>query len=284
MSLWPLKIIIKLLLCWVPHRHKILRKLGIFKHGKMDEAAHALKIFKLHTDRAFPNGLPENFTMLELGPGDSLLSALIAKSYGAGKIYLADEGNYATTDITLYKTAAQELNDKYKLTVPDLRNIETIEDFLKICNAHYITSGLEGLKAIPACSVDFIWSHSVVEHIRKNDFAATMRELARIITQDGIASHIVDLQDHLDKSLNNLRFPECIWENDIFAKAGFYTNRLRYTQSLDLMRRAGFEVISTGTGQWDLVPLPRAKMNAEFRGLSDDELKIRTYSVLLKAA
>ena len=284
MSLWPLKIVVKLLLSWVPGRHLVLRRFGIFKHGQMDDISYALKIFKLHAERAFPEGLPEKFTALELGPGDSLLSVLVARGHGAKKTYLADAGAYASPDVSLYKRAAIALRTQHNLDVPNISAAETIEDILQLCNGEYLTNGLEDLRSIAPNSIDFIWSHSVLEHVRKKDFEPTMQELSRIVKKDGMVSHIVDLQDHLSHALNNLRFSESVWEHDLFAGGGFYTNRLTYKQSLDMMKKAGSNVIFTETGTWDILPTPKNKMAKAFQALPDDELRVRTYSVLLNVA
>lgn len=284
MSLWPLKIIVKILLSWVPGRHVILRSFGIFRHGEMDDVAYAHKIFKLHAERAFPKGLPKGFTALELGPGDSLLSALIARSYGASKIILSDAGAFASKDIALYHIAAAELREDYGLDVPDISSADNVEKMLEICRAEYLTDGLSGLLRVHDDSIDFIWSHSVLEHVRKADFEPTMRTLARILKKDGVISHIVDLQDHLNYALNNLRFSDRLWECDIIANAGFYTNRIGYKTALDVMKNSGVVVANTQTGQWDSLPTPKAKMAAPFRDFPEDDLCVRTYSVLLKAA
>jgi SAM-dependent methyltransferase len=283
MAIWAAKIAAKLVLGRIPFRHQVLRGLGMFKHGKMDEASHALKIFNLHKNAAFPEGLPANFTALELGPGDSLASALIAKAYGAKAIYLCDVGHYATRDITKYREMISEFQKADLINTPQLKDINNTSDMLDLCNASYLTNGLTGLKSIPDNSVDFIWSHSVLEHIRKKDFTATMHELHRILKDTGRASHNVDLQDHLEKSLNSLRFSESIWENDIFANSGFYTNRLRCSESLSLMEKAGFKILKQEQGRWGKLPLPQHKMHPDFSHLSAEELRVRTYSVLLKA-
>ena len=285
MSVWPLKIIVKLLLSFVPGRHRILRRFGIFRHGEMDSVAYAHKIFTIHMKRAFPNGFPSQFTALELGPGDSVFSALIAKGYGASKIYLADAGHYAQTDIELYKHAAKQLRNEYKIDAPDIEQAQSFEEILDICDAVYITNGLAGLQDIPDASVDFIWSHAVLEHIRLTEYAPTMRELARVVKKkNGRVSHNVDLKDHLDYSLNNLRFSEALWEKDFIAQAGFYTNRLRYTQSVKHMVDSGFNIIDEDIGRWDQVPLAQEKLWGPFKEMSDEELIIRGFSVVLQAA
>ncbi len=283
MAKWAFKIGAKLILGRIPFKHQILRGIGIFKHGEMDNAEYCLKVFNIHKEKAFPEGLPKDFTALELGPGDSLSSALLTSAFGAKQSYHVDVGAYASQDIEHYKTIACDLKEA-GVNVPDINTISAISDMLGVCNAQYFSNGLESLKSIPDHSVDFIWSHSVVEHIRKKDFDATMAELARILKPDGRVSHSVDLQDHFEKSLNNLRFSDTFWENEIVANSGFYTNRMQYTKSLESMRNAGFEIISTATGQWDDLPLSKSKMHPSFQELPDDELKIRTYRVVLKTA
>ncbi|MDH5721726.1 MAG: class I SAM-dependent methyltransferase [Alphaproteobacteria bacterium] len=283
MPKWAFKIAVKLVLGRVPYRHTILKKLGIFRHGKMEDIDYALRVFQKHINWAYPDGMPPNLILLELGPGDSLVSALIAKSYGAEKIYHVDIGAYAEQDVELYRKFAEQLRAK-GLDSPDLSETQTMQDVMEICGSVYMVKGLESLKKIPSDSVDFIWSHSVVEHIRKREFRAIMLELSRIVKFDGRVSHNVDLQDHLEKKLNNLRFSDRFWENDIVADSGFYTNRLRYTQSLDLMKNSGFSVLNTETGKWESIPTPREKLHHMFRDFDDEELKIRTYRVLLEKA
>lgn len=256
----------------------------MFKHGEMDNVHYAHKVFKLHADRAFTSGLPDDFVALELGPGDSLLSGLIAKSYGASRVYLCDAGNYASKDVELYKEAAKVLRADYGLAPPDIQNIKTIDEYYKICGIEYVSNGLQGLKDIPGNSIDLIWSHSVVEHIRKKEFEDTMLQLSRIIKPEGLISHNVDLQDHLERKLNNLRFSDKFWENDFVANAGFYTNRLGYEAALKLMQDAGQVVLKAERGCWDRLPTPKSKMWQPFQEIPDDVLRVRTYSVLLRTA
>lgn len=276
--------IVKVALSWVPGRHLVLRRFGIFKHGRMDETDYALKIFRIHAQRAFPGGFPKNFVALELGPGDSVLSALIAAAHGADKIYLSDAGNYARKDLAFYQAAAAELRAEHDLNVPDISGAQNFKHMLELCGAVYMHHGLNNLQTIAERSVDFIWSHSVVEHIRKKDFDATMENLIRILNPMGRISHIVDLQDHLNHALNNLRFPDAFWEHEIIANAGFYTNRLGYDRALESMRAGGAQILETESGCWEALPTPRKKMAARFQTQHEDDLRVRTYSVLLKAA
>ena len=277
---WRLKLGAKLVLSRIPGSSFLWRKIGIFRLGEMETTAYALKIFRLHEKICWPEGLPPDFTALELGCGDSVASALIAAGREARKIWLVDTGPYASRDVALYKKMAEELKAE-GVPVPDISQAGGFEDILTACRAEYVTRGLESLRAIPSDSVDFVWSHSVLEHVRKREFPDTMKELRRVLKKTGRGSHNVNLQDHLNYALNNLRFSEALWENEFFAGAGFYTNRLRYGQMLDLIRQAGFAVRSTDSGKWDKIPTPREKLTEPFRSLPDDELLIRTCHFVL---
>ncbi len=281
--IWPLKIAVKIVLARLPVPYGAWKKIGIFRHGRMDTSAYALKIFRLHAGSAWPEGLPQHFTALELGPGDSIAAALIAAGYGAKKIYLADVGAFADRDVAGYKAMAESLR-REGVPVPDIARAENLQDILTACRAEYLTGGLDSLRSIPAASVDTIWSHSVVEHIRKKDFAETFRELARVLKPSGRMSHNIDLKDHLAQSLNNLRFPDGLWESEFFARSGFYTNRLRSSDILGFTQDAGFEVTSLNQGRWPTLPLPRARMAEPFRSASEDDLYVRTMHVVLRPA
>ena len=279
--MWVIKIMIKLLLGHLPFKHQLFRHLYLFRHGAMDEPSYVLKVFRQHFEKAFPEGPPNDFVALELGPGDSLASCLIANSFGVKKIYHLDVGSYATKDIRVYRKIAQILKHLGIENIPNIDNLHTIEEMLALCNATYLTNGLNGFKIIPSDTVDFIWSQSVLEHIRKKDFKKMMVELYRVLKSNGLVSHTVDLQDHLQKSLHNLRFSESLWEREFFANSGFYTNRLRYSESLKIMEDIGFKISSVKKILWEKLPISRKKLNADFRHLSDKELRIYGYRILL---
>ena len=79
-------------------------------------------------------------------------------------------------------------------------------DLLCFYNTEYLTSGLESLKEIDDNSVDYIFSHSVLEHVRKYELNALIKEMYRVLKPNGVISHNINYKDHLDDSLNNLRF------------------------------------------------------------------------------
>jgi SAM-dependent methyltransferase len=279
---WSFKIIAKLIIARLPVPYSFWRSLSLFRHGSMDSTDYPIKIFNLHSKRAFPDGLPSNAVILELGPGDSVASALLGYAHGASKTYLVDVGSFARKDTVFYQTLATDINNK-GMQYPDLTAAIYFDDILQASNASYLTNGLSSLRTIPSDSVDFIWSHSVLEHVRMNELSPILSELHRILKPSGLSSHNIDYQDHLAYSLNNLRFPEKLWESDFFAKSGFYTNRVPAIKLHGLLQEAGFKILHEEFGKWPSLPIPRRTLNTDFKKFTDKELCNRTSHVLLQA-
>lgn len=280
---WYVKIAAKLVLSRLPVGYNIWRKLNLFAHGTMHKPDFAYSVFRNYFERSHFSRKPGGFVAMEVGPGDSLLSAIVATAHGASGCYLVDAGAFASEDLSAYRDMGAYLRSR-NLTVPAMDNVFSLTEVLESCNAVYSTQGLSSLRDIPSGSVDFIWSQAVLEHIRRHALLETMRELRRIVRPDGVCSHRIDLKDHLGGALNNMRFATRLWEADWMAQSGFYTNRLRYSEMIELFREAGFSVEVLATGRWQAVPTPRTSMAKEFHGLSDEDLLVKEFDVLLRPA
>jgi SAM-dependent methyltransferase len=276
---WRAKIAAKMLLSRLPIPYGAWRRVRLFKHGAMDDPEYALSVFERH----FRNSSIEDtggFIALELGPGDSVGSALIAKAFGASRCYLVDVGRFATEDMAPYKALANLLRARGH-EVPDLEAVDSVTELLAATGGDYLTTGLASLRGIPDASVDFAWSHAVLEHVAREDFDDTMRELRRVLRADGTSSHRVDLEDHLAGSLNNLRFPRARWESPLFKNSGFYTNRLRCGEIVRSAEGAGLKAELRGVDRWDRVPIQKNLLDAEFRNMSEIELLTRGIDLVL---
>jgi len=277
---WWAKIAAKLILSRLPFGYKLWQRLGLFRHGSMDQSNYLIRVFDAHLMRTGLNGLLTGKTILELGPGDSIGTAVVAASYGA-KAILIDSGAYAKKEVGLYKRIASDLASR-GLSPPDLTHASTFEEVLKACNAEYMTNGLASYREIDTGSVDLIFSQAVLEHVRRHEFSQTMSECHRVLKKDGVASHRVDLKDHLDGGLNNLRFSERIWESPLFVNSGFYTNRLRCSQMIDMFQNSGFRIETMSQECWDSLPVDRSSMDCMFAQCSDDEIRIKGFEVVLR--
>lgn len=277
---WQARIAAKLVLSRLPSGYAFWHRLNLFSHGLMDRPDYAYGVFRTHFDRSNFPGKARGFVGLELGPGDSALSAVIAAAHGARRLHLVDAGHFATEDLTPYRQMATQLRSK-GLPAPDINQVESLGALLAACRADYGTAGLASLQAIEAASVDFVWSHAVLEHVRRQEFLPTMQAIHRLLKPGGVASHRVDLKDHLGGGLNNLRLGSHLWEQDWMARSGFYTNRLRLSEMLAAFRVAGFEVQLLDATRWDRSPIQRSSLAPEFQGLSDDDLRVSAFDVLL---
>lgn len=278
MPKWFLKLTVKLVLGHIPGKNMLLRNFKMFRHGEMDDPLYALRVFRMHTDRAYPGKVPQELTFLELGPGDSLLSGFIAAAHGAKKTYLVDVGRYAMKNYEAYIEGGKALSS-HGLDID--QDFSSLEMAIKNNRIDYLTNGLESLKSIPSGSVDFIWSHSVLEHVRKDDFIPTIIELCRVLAPQGMMSHSIDLKDHLDKALNNLRFSEKFWENNYVANSGFYTNRLNFQNIQDAFTSGGVDIKWEHKDYWEALPTPKSSMHEDFRNQPDEILRVLRYNLLV---
>jgi SAM-dependent methyltransferase len=279
---WWVRIGGKLVLSRAPVGYGLWRRLGVFRHGEMHHPAYALGVFRAHFARArIPAGA--SFVALELGPGDSLASAIIAAAHGATRTHLVDVGRYATANLGAYRELCRYLRGQ-GLQPPDLDSVHDIESLLQVCRASYGTRGLDSLREIQAESVDFIWSNAVLEHVRRGVFAEFVRETRRVVRRGGICSHQIDLQDHLGGALNNLRVPSRWWEAEWMARSGFYTNRLRMTDIIRAFEAAGFRVQVLAASRWDALPTPLHALSPEFRNYEVADLLVKSFAVALSPA
>jgi SAM-dependent methyltransferase len=278
---WWLKIAGKVVISRLPVSYERWASIGVFRHGQMDNPAYAQQVFAGHVSAAGFDPGARSWVGLELGPGDSAASAVIAAAHGAERFHLIDDGDYARRDPRLYAAVAAHLRGGGH-DVPALDG-RAFEDMLGACRATYATEGVRSLRALPDASVDFVYSQAVLEHVHRDEFADLMRELRRILAPGGVASHQVDLKDHLADGLNHLRFGERLWEAPGFARAsGFYTNRIRFGEMLRSFEAAGFDVEVVQARRWPAPPIARARLAAPFRDLPQDDLLVSGFRAVLR--
>ena len=276
---WWFKIISKIILSRLPINYNFWQNIGLFRHGKMDVSNYAIEIFKSHLNKSNINCL-NNKVILEIGPGDSIATAIIAHSYGARSVLL-DVDSFAKVNINTYKTLIENLKKMGKIPI-DINNNDTLQNILSKTNSLYLTNGLGDLKKIKSGSIDFIFSQAVLEHIRLNEFNETIKQLYRVLKIDGTSSHQIDLRDHLSENLNNLRFSKKIWESDFFANSGFYTNRISYEKMISIFKMNNFKTDVKNIIRWTEMPIKINKINKIFRDTPEDILKIKVFDVILK--
>ena len=277
---WWAKIGAKIVLSRAMPSYRVRKALGLFLHGNLDHnvAQHHAFVQNVLEQHARVTGGKAKL-LLELGPGNSLGTALFAAADGVERIWLADVGDFASDDMAFYRRLAAMVP-----AYPGHQRIDFTDRaaMLRSLNATYLTDGTASLRDIPDGSLDLILSTAVLEHVGRADFPLLARETMRLLRSGGTAYHEVDLMDHLGGAQNNLRFSQATWESPLMAKSGFYTNRLRCREILQIMRDAGFEAALTRVARWGSLPTPRAALDRQFRDLPDDELLIANFGMLLR--
>lgn len=278
---WFVKIPAKIVLSRLPIDYDAWRALNLFRAGGMDDPQTAYAVYDMHCKAAGFDGQAD-YTVLELGPGDSVLTALFASVAGAKASILVDQNELAVNRPELFKLAAEMLTCK-KIAVPDLSGVNGIGDALVRLNCRYMTDGLDSLRKLPDGAVDFIFSNAVIEHVRKASFLETACELYRIMSPEGVASHWIDYRDHLDMKLNNLRFSELVWESNFMVNSGFYTNRIPAAEIRSLFEEAGFSVEVRDTCFWPAgLPTPQRAMSEPFASMAEESLMVMCNWLLLR--
>jgi len=270
---WWLKIILKIILSRLPISYKTWSKIGLFRHGSMDDYSYVWKVLNKHVSVLNDTN---GWRGLELGPGDGVLSALLAPALGSSGLALVDSGNFAHNDARkYYQNIAQFLDSYPDMRLPDIPDTSNVKEMLSVVGGSYYTKGLDSLQGLESDSYNLIYSQAVLEHVRKEKFEDTMRECHRLLSINGVMSHVVDYKDHLGGSLNNMRFPSNLWEKKWFAsKSGFYTNRLRVSEMIKICKDIGFNVHIRDIKKWATLPINRESLANEFKSLSDDDLLI----------
>ena len=277
---WWTKLGAKVVLSRLPAGYRAWERVGLFVHGAMDKPEYAWRVVSEHLGRTGWTDFTDR-VVVELGPGDSLATALIARALGARQVWLIDAGPYARTELEPYRRLEQHLRT-LGFAPPAIDSFRNTAEMLQACGARYETAGLPALRNIRSGSVDLVFSQAVLEHVRLQDFGPLLVEMRRILAPHGIASHQIDLKDHLAASLNHLRFSQGVWESDFMAHSGFYTNRLRRPEIEQMFRAAGFDVDIQGVRRWPSLPLPRRKLSRPFRSLPDEELRVSQFDVVAR--
>ena len=280
---WWVRIPAKVALSRLPVSFETWRKLLLFQHGSMNRGDYVWFIFERHLAEFATVGGFEGKALLELGPGDGVASGLLASCCGARRTLLIDAGDYASRDLATYQAMIADWK-AHALPTEHLEGARTFEELCVKGRTTYLTDGLESLRRLPTEVIDIEFSNAVLEHVRADEFDATLAELRRVLRPDGFARHAVDLRDHLGGGLNNLRFDAERWESPLFANSGFYTNRIRHGDMLARFRRAGFDAKVTKTWTWDALPTPRKAFAPEFRDLPDDDLRVWGFDVEARRA
>lgn len=206
--------------------------------------------------------------VLELGPGNSYINAYNFLMNGAKKVILIDKySRYIQTKKQL-KFMQQEIaflkNQYAGQDIFFLDKDGAIKDGFIELNDKDITDLQK--KILP---VDFIYSTSVLEHLRNADKAIQSMNL--LLKPGGFMYHHIDMRDHYNFSSPFLfyKYSNRIWENWLTKEGMSYTNRWRYWDFINSFKASGFSLVREETTRYHL---NGKSLHEEFRGQKDIDI------------
>jgi SAM-dependent methyltransferase len=204
--------------------------------------------------------------VLELGPGDVLSVGLVALLRGAASYHAVDAFDIASR--------AAERNAGVYRRVAALEGAPEAEGPTRVAGAK-IERDLSSARA-RGLQFDVVISRAVLEHVA--DLEALFADLSRVVSDDALLLHKVDLRSHgmeQDSELDFLLFPERVYRR--MAAHLDLPNRVRAGAYLELAERHRMRTLllqSSHRARPDSLERVRGQLPSRFARLSDGELAV----------
>lgn len=169
-----------------------------------------------------------------------------------------------------------------KQDLPPFQKGKPLSDYMKAINAVYYFDGLDGYKRVPDESVDFLYSCTVLQHIRKNIFIDSVREMYRMMKPGATAFHMVDLKDMMGGKKNHLRYSDEYWNDEVHRNMRCYTNRIQCEEMCGIFKEAGFKLKKLERSYFDKPPIRKRLLDTAFQKISKKELYTETFSIMME--
>ncbi|WP_053572759.1 hypothetical protein [Caballeronia cordobensis] len=141
---WQAKLASKVIAANLGVPYTFWRRYGIFKLGAMLDPNYARSVYEHHVAHASPVAK----TLLELGPGDSLFTAVYAHMRFE-KSVLIDAGPFAETDPNPYISLIDHLRSKGE-RMPDLPEHSSSAGLRSALHCTYLVDGVASLSELEA--------------------------------------------------------------------------------------------------------------------------------------
>jgi len=183
-------------------------------------------------------------TVLELGPGDTLATALFFIAHGAKRVVCCDRFKLVVNSEKNTAIARQVLS---MLPEQQRLRLETVLNFDSCGHARWNPAHIQYLHskndeiALEDISIDIIVSNAVLEHVQNP--AELFAAMNRVLKPGGIMVHAADLKSHElyhKTDLDFLAIPELLWKWMTFYRGA--PNRLRKSNYERLLNRHDFKL------------------------------------------
>ena len=244
----------------------------------------------------FGPGVPrEDATFYEFGAGWDLAIPVAYALLGVGKQVLVDIRPSARLELVNHSLAAYErlrpqIEEEAGRSLRDPGGpVGSLAELESRFGIRYLAPCDARDTGLPAGSIDFASSTDTCEHIPGDDLAQIFAESRRLLRPGGAFSCRIDLQDHysyFDPNLSRyhfLRFSDRAWA--LVNSPLHFQNRLRAPEYMELVRRAGFDVVRetpSGPNEKGREELAKLQLAERFRGMPADELGVTILSFVAR--
>tara|TARA_B100000073_G_scaffold185662_1_gene153667 strand:+ start:16983 stop:17906 length:924 start_codon:yes stop_codon:yes gene_type:complete len=298
---WKTKGIIQLILSIIPFGIEINHFLQKIRGGYSEEQLLKSALKQAKEIQEFNKRKTiKSCSVLEIGPGWSLVGIILFHLKGASKIYGFDLFPHASFDISkrLIKVISQ--NSKIfadELAIDELFLKESCKilldsnsknDLFSKLNLDYYSPGDARYTNLKSKSIDIIFSYGVFEHIPTKKLCEIFKETKRVLKDDGRQYHNIGLGDHfiymgLGNGVNFLRYPNWYW----FLLTGnsiSYHNRLRISDYKRIFKKEELKIVFEDKELLaiNLETLKSLPLNISFHGYENDDLAASAYYVDLE--
>ncbi|MBV9210518.1 MAG: methyltransferase domain-containing protein [Acidobacteria bacterium] len=259
-------------------RLKRPRAQGVYQAPEeMVERLETYAFYALRNLRGIVGSL-ENLNIIEIGPGDTLISGLSLLAAGAA--------SYTVIERFAPDFSSAEAKERYReieKAWPDFFPETPWPDYLKAENfpegypdrVKIWPIAIEEVKADR--KYDVVCSYQVGEHVSDIEYFAQMN--ADLLAPGGVAVHRVDFGPHgcwslYQDPLTFLRFPDWLWS--MMGSNRGTPNRRRYHEFRAAWERAGLKVEVTGLELWPESVVRAARLGKRFKGMPLDSLVVGT--------
>ena len=238
-------------------------------------------------------------TVVEFGPGASIGTGLAALIAGAEHYHSLDVLDYTNTElnievfdelVALFVSRADVpdiiefpshiLKEDYMNLVLTKERLNSIRDSLRAEDGKYISSHIpcNDRAIIAEASVDFIFSHAVMEHVE--DINSYYENMHYWLKQDGITSHQIDFECHglAEKWNGHWAYSAFIWKV-IKGKKNDLINRFPCSSHIACLQKVNFDIVQEikYTGEQGI---KRRQLASRFKRMSDDDLNTKGAIIL----
>lgn len=213
--------------------------------GNATSAAYVESIWQFHLSNMRQyNNVSAPSVVVELGPGASLGSCITALRDGADKAIGLDAYPYADNSELNHRILDELMPERqneelYNQLLKDIGELHTKKSDARL----RLVAPWTDIHSLPECSVDFIFSHSVLEHVTRP--ADAYKACFKWLKPGGMMSHKIDHSSHaITRSWNgHYAIPAWIW-NLVHGGKPYLLNRLSPLEHRTLIHSAGFEILS----------------------------------------